>query len=78
MKKILSVVALSIAIPSIAHAQAAQAPIMGCCEKMNEKECACCNDMGAKGDEGHDMSGRKDPHAGHDMTPKGPPIQSNN
>ena len=77
MKKILGAIALSIAIPSIAQAQAAQAPKMPCCEKMKEK-CACCKDMAGKGHEGHDMSGRKDPHAGHDMTPNAPPTQSNN
>jgi hypothetical protein len=76
MKKILGAIALSIAIPSIAHAQA-QAPKMGCCEKMKEK-CACCKDMAGKGHEGHDMSGGKDPHAGHDMTPKAPSAPSNN
>lgn len=69
MKKILSAIALAIAVPSMAQAQAAQAPKMGCCEKMNEKG-ACCKDMAGKGLEGHDMSGSKDPHVGHDMTPK--------
>ena len=77
MKKILAAIAVSIAIPSIAHAQAAPAPKMDCCEKMKEK-CACCKDMAGKGHEGHDMSGSKDPHAGHDMTPEAPSPQSNN
>ena len=76
MKSILTAIALSIAIPSIAHAQAAPAPKMDCCEKMKEK-CACCKDMAGKGQEGHDMSG-KDPNAGHDMAPKAPSPQSNN
>lgn len=75
MKKILTAIALAIAIPSIAHAQTAPAPKMDCCETMKEK-CACCKDMAGKGHEGHDMSGDKDPHAGHDMTPKAP-SQSN-
>ncbi len=76
MKKILSAIALAIAIPSMAQAQAAQAPKMGCCEKMKEKS-ACCNDMAGKGHEGHDMSGGKDPHAGHDTTPTAPSPQNN-
>ena len=77
MKKILAAIALSIAIPSLAQAQAAPAPKMDCCEKMKEK-CACCKDMAGKGHEGHKMSGDKDPHAGHDMTPKASSTQSNN
>ena len=77
MKKILGALAMSIAIPSIAHAQAAQAEKMACCEKMKEEKCACCKDMAGKGHDGHDMSGGKDPHAGHDMTPKAPSTQSN-
>jgi len=77
MKKILSAIALSIAIPSIAQAQAAPAAKMGCCEKMKEK-CACCKDMAGKGHEGQKLSGEKDPHAGHDMAPKAPSPQSNN
>ena len=77
MKKILGAIALAIAIPSIAQAQAAPAPTMACCEKMKEK-CTCCKDMAGKGHEGHDMSGGKDPHAGHDMTPKAPLPQSSN
>jgi|GEM_PF-3152330 len=75
MEKIITAIALSIAIPSIAQAQAAPAPKMG--EKMKEK-CACCKDMAGKGHEGHKMSGEEDPHAGHDMTPKAPTPQSNN
>ena len=78
MKKFLGAVALAIAMPSIALAQAAPAPPkMACCDKMKEK-CACCKDMAGKGDEGHDMSGGKDPHAGHDMTPKASSPQSSN
>lgn len=72
MKKILATIALAIATPSIALAQAAEAPKMACCEKMKEK-CACCKDKAGKGHEGHeghDMSGGKDPHSGHDMSPK--------
>lgn len=77
MKKILTAMALSMAIPSMAQAQAAPAPKMGCCEKMKEK-CACCEDMAGKGHEGHDMAGGKDPHAKPDLAPKAPSPQSNN
>lgn len=71
MKKILTAIVLSIAIPAVAHAQAAPAPApkMECCEKMKAegKEC-CCKDM-AKMD--HSKAGMKagaDVHAGHDMS----------
>lgn len=77
MKKLLAAIALTIAIPSIAHTQAAQTPKLDCCEKMREK-CACCKDMTGKGHEGHHMSGGKDPHAGHGMTPKAPSHRSDN
>ena len=70
MKKILTAIALSIALPAVVHAQAAPAPApkMACCEKMKTegKEC-CCKDM-AKMDHGkHNMKAGGDPHAGHDM-----------
>lgn len=79
MNKFLTGIALSIAIPAVAHAQAAPVagPKMACCEKMKAegKEC-CCKDM-AKMD--HSKPGTKagaDPHAGHDMSPKPqPPSQ---
>ena len=77
MNKHFGAIALSIAIPSMALAQATPAPKMDCCEKMKEK-CACCKDMAGKGHEGHDMSSSKDPHAGHDMTPKAPSPKGNN
>lgn len=77
MKKLLTAIVLSIAIPAVAHAQAAPAPApkMACCEKMKAegKEC-CCKDM-AKMDHGkHDMKTGADPHAGHDMSPKPQPA----
>ena len=72
MKKILTAVALSIALPALAHAQTApvSAPKADCCEKMKAegKEC-CCKDMMAK--MGHGKQGMKagaDAHAGHDMS----------
>ena len=81
MKKILTAIALTIALPAVAHAQAAApAAKMECCEKMKEK-CGCCKDM-AKMDQG--MQGMKagaDPHAGHDMSgvkaPQAEPQKNN-
>lgn len=69
MKKILTAIALTIALPAVAHAQTAPAPAgkMACGEKMKDKS-DCCKDM-AKMD--HDKQGMKagtDPHAGHDMS----------
>jgi hypothetical protein len=59
MKKILTAIALSIAIPSIAHAQAAPAPAPkeDCCEKMKAegKKC-CCDDMDKKDHGEHGMN----------------------
>ena len=53
MNKILTAIALSIALPAVAHAQAAPAPapeMKDCCEKMKAegKEC-CCKDMAGNG-----------------------------
>ena len=73
MKKILTAIALSIALPAMAHAQAAPAPApkMACCEKMKAegKEC-CCKDMAKMDHSKHDMKAGADPHAGHDMSQK--------
>lgn len=80
MKKMLTAIALTIALPAMAHAQAAPAPApqMACCEKMKAegKEC-CCKDM-AKMDHGkHDMKAGADAHAGHDMSgAKAPPADT--
>lgn len=56
MTKILTAIALTIAIPAVAHAQAAPAPEakQDCCEKMKAegKEC-CCKDMAGKDHAGH-------------------------
>lgn len=73
MKKILTAIALSIALPAVAHAQTAPAPAakMARCEKMKDD---CCNDM-AKMD--HDKQGMKagaDPQAGHDMSKSSAPV----
>ena len=65
MKKILTAIALSIALPAVAHAQAAPTPSpkADCCDKMKPGK-DCCKDM-AKMD--HDMQGMKDMPAGHVM-----------
>ena len=58
MNKFLTAIALTIALPAVAHAQTAP--------KAEGKEC-CCKDM-AKMDHGkHDMKTGADAHAGHDM-----------
>ena len=72
MKKILTAIALTIALPAMAHAQAdpAVTPKAGCCEKM--KDMAGCKDM-AKMDHSkmdhseHDMKAGANPHAAHAM-----------
>lgn len=67
MNKILTAVALSIALPALAHAQPAPAPApkASCCEKMKDMD--CCKD-GKMDHSKHDMkAGSADPHAGHDM-----------
>ena len=65
MKKILTAIALSIALPAVAHAQVAPAPSpkANCCDKMQAGK-DCCKDM-AKMD--HGMQGMKDMPAGHVM-----------
>ena len=75
MKNMLTAIALTIALPAVAHAQTAPAPAakMACCEKMKDKH-DCSKDM-AKMD--HDMQGMKagaDPHAGHDMSKPSAPA----
>lgn len=72
MNKVLGAIALTIALPTVAHAQApsASAAEKGCCAKMKAegKECACCKGMDhSKMD--HSSMGEAakpaDPHAGH-------------
>ena len=70
MKKILAAVALAIALPGVANAQAAPAPEhkMECCEKMKAegKEC-CCKDMAGKDhDMKQDHQPKAEPERGHD------------
>ena len=54
MKKILTAIALTIALPAVAHAQAAPAKA-DCCEKM--KDMNCCKGMAGMDHAGHDMKG---------------------
>ncbi len=66
MKKILTAVALAIALPAMASAQAkASAPKADCCEKM--KDMAGCTDMAKMDHSKHEMKAGTDPHAGHVM-----------
>jgi hypothetical protein len=74
MNKLMTAVALAIALPGVAHAQAAPAekPKMECCEKMKDK-CACCEKMAGK--HGSGTSGpSSDAHAGHDKKPDPAPA----
>lgn len=83
MKKFLTAVALTIAIPAVASAQAVAAK--DCCKSMKEDCCKsgkadCCKDMqgmmtgdhqtmtGMNMPAGHDTSGGAGAHAGHDMS----------
>lgn len=81
MKKMLTAIALSIALPAMAHAQAAPAPApkMACCEKMKAegKDC-CCKDMAKMDHSKHGMKAGADPHAGHDMSQPAAPTSHSN
>ena len=79
MKKLLTAIALTIALPAVAHAQAAPAPApkASCCEKMKDmkdmKDC-CCKDMAMMGKGMSGMAGMKAGAAmpaGHDMSQSG-------
>lgn len=61
MNKILAAIALMIALPAVAHAQATPAPKADCCAKMKAegKQC-CCEDMA---DKDHAEHGQQ--HGGH-------------
>jgi hypothetical protein len=69
MNKLLTAIALTIALPAVAHAQAAPPPAAekDCCEKMKAegKEC-CCKDMvkGGHGERG-EAGGGHEGHEGH-------------
>lgn len=67
MNKYLAAIALTIALPAMAHAQAVTAaPKAGCCDKM--KDMASCKDMAKMDHSAHGMKAGADPHAGHDMS----------
>jgi hypothetical protein len=82
MNKILTAIALTIALPAVAHAQTApaSAPKADCCEKMKEHSETshagrhdvsdagkeCCCKDMAKKD--HGAKGGADAHAGHDKS----------
>ncbi len=67
MKKFLTAIALTVALPAMAHAQTvAAAPKTGCCAKM--KDMAGCKHMAKMDHKKHDMKAGADPHAGHDMS----------
>ena len=74
MNRLMAAVAFAIALPGVAHAQAAPAekPRMECCEKMKDP-CACCEKTAGKAADGRSASS-SDPHAGHDMTPTTAPA----
>jgi hypothetical protein len=74
MNKLIAAVAMAIALPSVAHAQAATAEKqkMECCDKMKDK-CACCDKMAGKPASGSSAPS-SDPHAGHDMAPGAAPA----
>ncbi len=76
MKKMLTAIALTIALPAVAHAQAAPAAKMECCAKMKDK-CDCCKDMAKMDHNKHDMKAGADPHAGHDMSKPSAPAPAN-
>ena len=81
MKKLLTAIALTIALPAVAHAQAAPAPApeMACCEKMKAegKEC-CCKDMAKMDHSKHDMKAGTGAPAAHDMSQQAPPAAHSN
>lgn len=70
MKTLLTFVALAIALPAVANAQAAPTPApekkMDCCEKMKAegKEC-CCKDMADKGHGDHGANDKSDSSKEH-------------
>jgi len=71
MNKLLTAIALSIALPAVAHAQAAPQPKADCCEKMKAEGKDCSKDMAKMDHSKHDMKTGANPHAGHDMSQAG-------
>lgn len=74
MKKILTAIALAIAFPAVALAQAApaSAPKADCCEEM--KAGMDCMDMAKMDHSKHGMKDGANPHAGHDMSKPSAPA----
>ncbi|MES2902765.1 MAG: hypothetical protein V4696_01135 [Pseudomonadota bacterium] len=70
MNKLMTAIALTIALPAAALAQAAPtpAPKMDCCEKMKAAGKDCAKDMAKMDHSKHDMKAGADAHAGHDMS----------
>ena len=67
MNKFFAAIALTVALPTMAHAQAvAAAPKADCCAKM--KDMAGCKDMAKMDHSKHNMKAGADPHAGHVMS----------
>ncbi len=77
MKKLLTAIALTVALPATTYAQTvAAAPKAGCCAKM--KDMAGCKDMAKMDHSKHGMKAGVDPHAGHNMSPTAPPATHSN
>ena len=75
MKKYLLAIAMTVALPAMAHAQAVTAaPKPPCCEKMKDMACCkdgkmdCCQGMAKMDHSTHGVNAGADPHAGHDMS----------
>lgn len=71
MNKLVTAIALSIALPAVAYAQTAPTPAADadCSAKMKAqgKEC-CCKDMAKMGSSKHDMKPGMGAQGGHDMS----------
>ena len=71
MKKLLTAIALTIALPAVAHAKAAPAPKADCSEKMKDMKACCGKDMTMMGKGMSGMKAGADMPAGHDMSRSG-------
>jgi hypothetical protein len=68
MMKLMTAIALTIALPAVAHAaDPAPQPKQDCCEKMKaESKKCCCDEMADKGHAGHGEHGSHSAgHEGH-------------
>ncbi len=66
MKKYLLAIALTVALPAMAHAQAVTAAPKAALSK--DGKMGCCKDMAKMDHSAHGMKAGTDPHAGHDMS----------